>query len=62
MTASSRFHDLRVARVSPEAAGSVAVALSVRDALLERFDFKPGQYVNLRSKSDGADVRGSYSI
>ena len=62
MTASSRFHDLRVARVSPEAAGSVAVALSVPDALLERFDFKPGQYLTLRSKIDGADVRRSYSI
>ena len=62
MTASSRFHDLRVARVSPEAAGSVAIALRVPDDLLERFDFKPGQYLTLRSKIDGADVRRSYSI
>jgi ring-1,2-phenylacetyl-CoA epoxidase subunit PaaE len=62
MTASSRFHDLRVARISPEAAGSVAVALSVPDELLQRFDFQPGQYLTLRSKIDGADVRRSYSI
>ncbi len=62
MTASPRFHDLRVARVSPEAAGSVAIALRVPDDLLERFDFKPGQYLTLRSKIDGADVRRSYSI
>ncbi len=62
MTASPRFHDLRVARVSPEAAGSVAIAFSVPDDLLERFDFKPGQYLTLRSKIDGADVRRSYSI
>jgi len=62
MFTSSHFHDLRVASVSPEAAGAVAISLSVPDALLERFDFKPGQYLTLRSKIDGADVRRSYSI
>lgn len=62
MSTSPRFHDLRVARISPEAAGSVAVALSVPDELLESFDFRPGQYLTLRSKINGADVRRSYSI
>jgi ring-1,2-phenylacetyl-CoA epoxidase subunit PaaE len=62
MSTSPRFHDLRVARISPEAAGSVAVSLSVPDALLDSFDFQPGQYLTLRSKIDGADVRRSYSI
>lgn len=62
MSISPRFHDLRVARVSPEAAGSVAIALRVPDALLAQFDFQPGQYLTLRSKIDGADVRRSYSI
>ncbi len=62
MTASSRFHPLRVARVSPEAAGSVAIAFHVPDDLLERFDFQPGQYLTLRQQIDGADVRRSYSI
>lgn len=62
MTATSRFHDLRIARVSPEAAGSVAIAFQVPESLLERFDFAPGQYLTLRSQIDGADVRRSYSI
>ena len=62
MTVSSRFHDLRIARVSPEAAGSVAIAFAVPEELIERFDFQPGQYLTLRSKIDGADVRRSYSI
>lgn len=62
MSTSPRFHDLRVSSISPEAAGSVAIALSVPDALLESFDFQPGQYLTLRSKIDGADVRRSYSI
>ena len=62
LSASSHFHDLRIERVSPEAAGSVAVALQVPENLLERFDFKPGQYLTLRSSIDGAEVRRSYSI
>lgn len=62
MTASSRFHDLRIARISPEAAGSVAIAFHVPDDLLERFDFQPGQYLTLRHQINGADVRRSYSI
>ena len=62
MTVSSRFHDLRIARVSPEAAGSVAIAFAVPEELIEKFDFQPGQYLTLRSKIDGADVRRSYSI
>ena len=62
MTASSRFHDLRIARINPEAAGSFSIVFTVPDALLERFDFQPGQYLTLRSKIDGVDVRRSYSI
>jgi len=62
MSTLPRFHDLRVARISPEAAGSVAIALSVPDDLLASFDFQPGQYLTLRSRIDGADVRRSYSI
>ncbi len=62
MSTLPRFHDLRVARISPEAAGSVAVALQVPDDLLASFDFLPGQYLTLRSRIDGADVRRSYSI
>ncbi|MCW2311119.1 2Fe-2S iron-sulfur cluster-binding protein [Rhodoferax antarcticus] len=62
MSTSPRFHDLRVSSIHPEAAGSVAVALSVPDDLLDSFDFQPGQYLTLRSKIDGADVRRSYSI
>lgn len=62
MTASSRFHDLRIARISPEAAGSVAIAFTVPDDLLARFDFQPGQYLTLRHQINGADVRRSYSI
>lgn len=62
MSSPPRFHDLRVARISPEAAGAVAVTLAVPPALRAEFDFQPGQYLTLRATLDGADVRRSYSI
>ena len=57
-----RFHDLTVARVTPEAAGAVAITLAVPTELREAFDFAPGQFLTLRATIDGADVRRSYSI
>ena len=57
-----RFHDLTVARVTPEAAGAVAITLAVPTDLRKAFDFAPGQFLTLRASIDGADVRRSYSI
>ena len=57
-----RFHDLQVARVTPEAAGAVAISFTVPADLRSRFDFQPGQFLTLRASIDGADVRRSYSI
>jgi ring-1,2-phenylacetyl-CoA epoxidase subunit PaaE len=57
-----RFHDLQISRISPEAAGAVAISLSVPADLRSSFDFQPGQFLTLRADIDGADVRRSYSI
>ena len=57
-----RFHDLTVSRVSPEAAGAVAITLAVPADLRAKFDFQPGQFLTLRADIDGADVRRSYSV
>ncbi len=62
MSAAPRFHDLTVSRISPEAAGSVAVSLAIPDDLRDAFQFEPGQFLTLRAMIDGADVRRSYSI
>ena len=56
------FHPLRVKRVSPEAAGAVAVTFEVPPALHSRFDFRPGQFLTLRARLDGEEERRSYSI
>lgn len=57
-----RFHDLKVARVTPEAAGAVAIALQVPTELRAQFAFEPGQFLTVRADINGADVRRSYSI
>ena len=65
MTASAspaRFHDLTIARVTPEAAGAVAITLAVPPEQRAVFDFQPGQFLTLRANINGQDVRRSYSI
>ena len=62
MSTIPRFHDISVVRVSPEAAGSVAVTFAIPPNLRETFAFEPGQYLTLRTTINGADVRRSYSI
>ena len=57
-----RFHDLTVSRVTPEAAGAVAISLAVPADLRQAFDFQPGQFLTVRANIGGADVRRSYSI
>ena len=57
-----RFHDLTVSRVTPEAAGAVAITLAVPSDLRAQFDFQPGQFLTVRAEIQGADVRRSYSI
>ena len=57
-----RFHELTVKRVAPEAAGSVAVTFDIPTSKRDAFDFQPGQFLTLRARVDGQDVRRNYSI
>lgn len=57
-----RFHELTVKRVNPEAAGSVAITFDIPAAVRDTFNFQPGQFLTLRAKVDGQDVRRTYSI
>jgi ring-1,2-phenylacetyl-CoA epoxidase subunit PaaE len=57
-----RFHPLTVKRVSPEAAGSVAITFQVPADQREAFAFEPGQFLTLRAQVNGQDVRRNYSI
>ena len=57
-----RFQELSVKRVSPEAAGAVAITFDIPAAEKARFAFEPGQFLTLRATIDGQDVRRNYSI
>jgi ring-1,2-phenylacetyl-CoA epoxidase subunit PaaE len=57
-----RFHELTVKRVSPEAAGAVAITFDIPEAAREAFRFEPGQFLTLRAQVGGQDVRRNYSI
>ncbi len=57
-----RFYPLNVKRVTPEAAGAVAVTFAIPDEQRALFDFQPGQFLTLRTQLNGEDVRRNYSI
>ena len=57
-----QFHELKVKRVSPEAAGAVAITFDLPPTLREAFAFEPGQFLTLRAQINGQDVRRNYSI
>ncbi|WP_460773196.1 1,2-phenylacetyl-CoA epoxidase subunit PaaE [Microbacterium sp. GXF7504] len=58
----ARFHPLRVAEVRPLTADAVEVTFAVPDDLAGEYDYLPGQYVALRARLDGQEVRRSYSL
>src|SRR5262245_32276504 len=59
---SPHFHDLTIARITPEAGGPVAVTLAVDEALADAFRFQPGQFLTLKAEVDGETLRRNYSI
>ena len=62
MSTAARFHELPIARISPEAAGAVAITFAVPPEHRTAFAFEPGQFLTVRATIDGQDVRRSYSI
>jgi len=58
----ARFHELEVAEVRPLTADSIEVTFAVPAGLADAYDYLPGQYVALRARIDGREVRRSYSL
>jgi ring-1,2-phenylacetyl-CoA epoxidase subunit PaaE len=56
------FHPLVVRRVTPEAAGAVAVSFAIPPDLRKMYGFTPGQFLTLKATIGGEAVRRSYSI
>jgi ring-1,2-phenylacetyl-CoA epoxidase subunit PaaE len=58
----TRFHTLAVKQIDRLTKDSVAVSFTVPEDLKQQFAFQPGQYLTLRTKINGEDIRRSYSI
>lgn len=56
------FHALKIAEIRPETADTVSIAFDVPDELKGAYAYEHGQYLTLRAKIDGHDIRRSYSI
>lgn len=56
------FHQLTIQNVAMETPDSVAITFDVPTDLNGAFDWKPGQYLTLRTEINGEDLRRSYSI
>jgi ring-1,2-phenylacetyl-CoA epoxidase subunit PaaE len=56
------FHPLTIADVRRETPEAISIGFAVPEEMREHFAFTCGQYLTLRTKLDGAEVRRSYSI
>jgi ring-1,2-phenylacetyl-CoA epoxidase subunit PaaE len=56
------FYPLKIADVRRETADAVSIAFAVPAELRELYRFTPGQFLTLRTRLDGVDLRRSYSI
>jgi len=56
------FHPLTIQRVTPEAAGAVALSFAIPPELRDLYAFTPGQFLTLKAQINGEPVRRSYSI
>ena len=58
----SKFHSLKVSDVVRETADAVSVAFEVPAELKQEYKYKQGQYLTLKLKVKGEELRRSYSI
>ncbi|WP_244205401.1 FAD-binding oxidoreductase, partial [Streptomyces bobili] len=58
----ARFHPLPVAAVDRLTDDSVALTFTVPAALREEYRHAPGQHLALRRRTDGTEIRRTYSI
>ena len=56
------FHSLTLSDVRAEPGDAVVLSFAVPQTLADAFTFEAGQYLTLRARVDGQDVRRSYSI
>lgn len=58
----SQFHSLTIKSVDKVTDNSVAITFDIPEKLKEKFSFKAGQYITLKTTINGEDIRRDYSI
>ena len=58
----NKFYPLRIKNIIRETTDSVSLVFDVPSNLGKDFQFKPGQYLTLKTKIQGEELRRSYSI
>jgi ring-1,2-phenylacetyl-CoA epoxidase subunit PaaE len=58
----SQFHQLSIKEIKRETDKAVAITFNVPDNLKDTFAFKAGQYITLKTKIDGNEIRRDYSL
>ena len=58
----SKFHSLKISDIVRETADAVSVAFEVPAQLKQEYKYKQGQYLTLKFKINGEELRRSYSI
>lgn len=58
----SKFHELRVATVTPETRDAIVVTFATPPDHAEDFRYLAGQHLTLRAQIEGEEIRRSYSI
>ena len=56
------FHKLAIQNIDKETAAAVTISFDVPSSLKDKFSFKAGQYITLKTEIDGKEVRRDYSI
>lgn len=60
--ARAQFHRLQVRDVRPETTDAISVSFEVPADLRDAYRFLPGQFLTLRERIDGEELRRSYSV
>ncbi|MBF8148991.1 ferredoxin--NADP reductase [Winogradskyella sp. F6397] len=58
----SQFHSLTIKSIDKVTDNSVAITFDIPEHLKEKFSFKAGQYITLKTTINGEDIRRDYSI
>ncbi len=58
----SKFYPLKIKEIIRETSQAVSLSFEIPENLKEEFSFSAGQYITIRTKADGEEIRRAYSL